>query len=65
MCAFSADKVAKHRGADVRSKVFGEAVEAMEAMLETGAGEICARMLEQYYGFAVDWEDFEHLQEDV
>lgn len=64
MCAFSADEVAKKQGVNNSSKVFSEAVEAMEAVLQTGAGGICARMMEQYYGFAVDWEDFERLQED-
>lgn len=64
MCAVSADKVAKQQGVEAKSKIFCEAMEAMEAVLETGAGEICARMMEQYYGFAVDWEDFERFQED-
>jgi hypothetical protein len=63
-CAFPAVALAKRQGVEVRSKVFGEAVEAMEAVLETGAGEICTRMMEQYYGLGVDWEDFERLQKD-
>lgn len=63
-CAFPAAALAKRQGVEVRSKVFGEAVEAMEAVLETGAGGICTRMMEQYYGLGVDWEDFERLQKD-
>jgi hypothetical protein len=64
MCAFSADKMAKEQGVDARSKVFGEAVAVMEGMIETGAGGICVKITEEFFNYAVDWEDFERLQYD-
>lgn len=62
MCAFSADKLAKEQGVEARSKVFGEAVEVMEGMIGTGAGGICVKIMEEYFNYAVDWEEFERLQ---
>jgi hypothetical protein len=62
MCAFSADKVGKEQGVEARSKVFGEAVEAMEGLIASGAGGVCAKIMEQYFNYAVDWDEFESLQ---
>ncbi|CAD0111931.1 unnamed protein product [Aureobasidium uvarum] len=61
MCAFSADKVGKDEGVEARSKVFLEAVGALEGMIETGAGGICVKIMEEYYNYAVNWDDFEQL----
>jgi hypothetical protein len=47
---------------EARSKVFGKAVEAMEGLIASGAGGICAKMMEQYFNYAVDWDEFESLQ---
>lgn len=62
MCAFSADKLAKEQGAEARSKVFGEAVKVMEAMMKTGAGGIGVKIMEEHFNYAVDWEEFERFQ---
>lgn len=64
MCAFSAEKFAKEQGVEARSKAFGEAVQAMEEMIGTGAGGICSKIMEQFFNYAVDWDEFERLQED-
>lgn len=62
MCAFSADKVAGQQGVEARSKVFGEAVKAMDGMIATGAVGICVKIMEEYFNYAVDWDEFELLQ---
>jgi hypothetical protein len=62
MCAFSADKLGKEQGVEARSQVFGVAMEPMEGLIETGAGGICVKILEQFFNYAADWEDFERLQ---
>ncbi|CAD0096495.1 unnamed protein product [Aureobasidium mustum] len=59
MCAFTADKVGKGDGSTTRGKVFLEAAGAIDVMIETGEGAVCAKMMEEYYNYAVDWDDFE------
>jgi hypothetical protein len=62
MCAFSADKLGKEQGVGARSKVFGEAAEAMQGLIASGAEGICAKIMEQYFNYAVEWDEFESLQ---
>jgi hypothetical protein len=54
--------VGKEQDVEARSKVFGEAVEAMEGLIVSGTGGICAKIMEQYFNYAVDWDEFEILQ---
>ncbi|THY50224.1 hypothetical protein D6C97_07087 [Aureobasidium pullulans] len=49
MAAFSAEKVGKDVGVEARSKVFIDAAEAIEDI-------ICAKIIEEYFNYAVDWE---------
>jgi hypothetical protein len=62
MCAFSADKLGKEQGVEARSRVFGEAVEAMEGLIASGTGGVCVKIMEEIFNYAVDWEYFERLQ---
>ncbi|CAD0091983.1 unnamed protein product [Aureobasidium vineae] len=61
MCAFSADKVDKDEGVEARSEILLQAVGALESKIETGAGSVHAKIMEEYYNYAVDWDDFEQL----
>ncbi|KAG9648458.1 hypothetical protein KCU95_g18016, partial [Aureobasidium melanogenum] len=65
MCVFTADKVGKDDEVEARSKVFLEAAGAIQTMIETGEGGICAKMMEEYYNYAVDWDDFEDAEDDT
>ncbi|KEQ93376.1 hypothetical protein AUEXF2481DRAFT_42113 [Aureobasidium subglaciale EXF-2481] len=56
---FSAERLGDDLGQEARSKVFIEATNTMEGMLQSGAGGICAKIIEDSFNYAVDWYDFE------
>ena len=60
LAKFSADKVGKEmlpNGVEVRSKVFVEAAKCLEEMIDSGAANICTKILEDEFNYAIDWED--------
>ncbi|KEQ58310.1 uncharacterized protein M437DRAFT_59780 [Aureobasidium melanogenum CBS 110374] len=57
--AFAKDKAGKSGGTEARSKIFLEAAGAIQNMIETGGGGICVKMMEECYGYDVDWDDFD------
>lgn len=65
MCAFSAGKMSKDSATGPSGKVFLEAAEAIEGMIKTGRGSIGAKLMEEFYGYAVDWDDFEDEEDDT